>query len=399
MIKKVFFIISVIFCIHANAQIVNKFRDSSVFYKGVLFDSNVILTKGAASGKVLTSDAYGRATWQTFTSSGISQQTLNDSATALNNRINAKGTVTSVSAGIGMSFTTITATGAVNADTGLLTTKTYLSSILGSYASKINLNDTASALNTRINIKQNTLVSGTSIKTVNSTSLLGSGNIVTPDAQTLSIAVRTLSISGGNSVVLPSDSIKFGFNAGLDSLVFCLNDVRYAVPLNLSVYATKNNLTDTSSTLRTLISAKQANLVSGTNIKTINSGTLLGSGDISLPTATSTTTLTNKRITARYGSTTSSATPTINTDNYDTYELTAQAADITSFTANLSGTPTTDQILHIIITGTASRAITWGSAFEASTIALPTTTVGTNRLDVYFVWNSNTSKWRCGGVW
>lgn len=112
-------------------------------------------------------------------------------------------------------------------------------------------------------------------------------------------------------------------------------------------------------------------------------------------TSSSTDTLTNKRITKRVGSTTSSATPTINTDDTDVYRLTAQAVDITSFTTNLSGTPTEGQMLRIEITGTAARAITWGSSFEASTVALPTTTVTTERLDVGFVWNSVTSKWRC----
>jgi len=101
------------------------------------------------------------------------------------------------------------------------------------------------------------------------------------------------------------------------------------------------------------------------------------------------------RINARTGTTTSSATPTINTDNVDFYSLTAQTVDITSFTTNLSGTPTEAQKLWIAITGTAARAITWGSSFEASTVALPTTTVTTARLDVGFVWNSVTSKWRC----
>lgn len=111
-----------------------------------------------------------------------------------------------------------------------------------------------------------------------------------------------------------------------------------------------------------------------------------------------TATLTNKRITKRVGTTTSSATPTINTDNVDMYTLTAQTADITSFTTNLSGTPTDGQTLWIAITGTGARAITWGSSFEASTVALPTTTVSTNRLDVGFVWNAATSKWRCVAV-
>lgn len=101
------------------------------------------------------------------------------------------------------------------------------------------------------------------------------------------------------------------------------------------------------------------------------------------------------RIAKRVGSTTSSATPTINTDIYDEYHLTAQAADITSFTTNLSGTPVAGDSLFISVTGTAARAITWGASFENGPVALPTTTVTTTRLDVLFKWNTVTSKWRC----
>jgi hypothetical protein len=114
-----------------------------------------------------------------------------------------------------------------------------------------------------------------------------------------------------------------------------------------------------------------------------------------IPSISSTNTLTNKRVTKRTGTTTSSATPTINTDNVDFYSITAQTEAITSFTTNLTGTPTEGQTLWIAITGTGARAITWGTSFEASTVALPTTTVSTNRLDVGFVWNTVTSKWRC----
>jgi hypothetical protein len=77
------------------------------------------------------------------------------------------------------------------------------------------------------------------------------------------------------------------------------------------------------------------------------------------------------------------------------YVITAQTEAITSFTTNLSGTPTNGQKLWIAVTGTAARAITWGTSFEASTVALPTTTVTTARLDIGFVYNSATSKWRC----
>ncbi len=140
----------------------------------------------------------------------------------------------------------------------------------------------------------------------------------------------------------------------------------------------------------TLTGIVKGNGTSAFTAVTAPSGTIVGTSD--------TQTLTSKRITRRTGTTTSSATPTINTDNVDFYSLTAQTADITSFTTNLSGTPTEAQTLWIAITGTAARAITWGASFEASTVALPATTVSTNRLDVAFIWNSVTSKWRCVGV-
>ena len=62
---------------------------------------------------------------------------------------------------------------------------------------------------------------------------------------------------------------------------------------------------------------------------------------------------------------------------------------------SLTGTPVNGQKLWIAITGTGAIAITWGASFESSTVTLPTTTVTTNRLDVGFVWNVATSKWRC----
>jgi hypothetical protein len=97
-------------------------------------------------------------------------------------------------------------------------------------------------------------------------------------------------------------------------------------------------------------------------------------------------------------STANSATPTLNTDNFDAMVITGQTAAITSFTTNLTGTPVNGQKLLISITGTTAVAITWGASFEASTTALPTTTVTTARLDVGFIWNAATSKWRCLAV-
>lgn len=112
--------------------------------------------------------------------------------------------------------------------------------------------------------------------------------------------------------------------------------------------------------------------------------------------ATSTVTLTNKRVTNRITAlSANSATPAINTDNCDVVNITSQTAAITSFTTNLTGTPVDGDTLRISVTGTASVALTFGTSFEASTTALPTTTSGTTRLDIGFFWNSATSKWRC----
>jgi hypothetical protein len=115
---------------------------------------------------------------------------------------------------------------------------------------------------------------------------------------------------------------------------------------------------------------------------------------------TATKTLTNKRITKRtLALSAASATPAINTDSYDVVHITSQGSTaITSFTTNLTGTPVDGDTLRISITGSGVVALTWGASFEASTMALPTTTVAAARLDVGFFWNTETSKWRCVGA-
>ena len=107
------------------------------------------------------------------------------------------------------------------------------------------------------------------------------------------------------------------------------------------------------------------------------------------------TVVTGRMVPRVLASTANSATPTLNTDNYDMMVITGQTLSITSFTTNLTGAPVNGQKLWISITGTAAVAIVWGASFEASTVALPTTTVTTARLDVGFVWNVATTTWRC----
>jgi hypothetical protein len=144
----------------------------------------------------------------------------------------------------------------------------------------------------------------------------------------------------------------------------------------------------------------------GTYAVTLTPTTLTASRTLTLPDATTTVvgtdatqTLTNKWVQPRVlASTANSATPTLNTDNYDMMVITGQVVAITSFTTNLTGTPVNGQKLIIAITGTAAIGITWGAKFEPSTVPLPTTTFSTNRLDVGFIWNVATSAWRCVAV-
>lgn len=104
-------------------------------------------------------------------------------------------------------------------------------------------------------------------------------------------------------------------------------------------------------------------------------------------------TLTNKRITKRVLSEASSATPSINTDSYDIYKATALAANVTSIT--ISGTPTDGQMLLLSFTDNGTpRTLTPWSSFENSTVAFPTTTVTSTRLDILCIYNTATSKWR-----
>lgn len=71
---------------------------------------------------------------------------------------------------------------------------------------------------------------------------------------------------------------------------------------------------------------------------------------VTVPTLSSTSTLTNKRVSKRVTVTTQSATPTINTDNGDIFQITGLAQAITSFTTNLSGTPVAGDMMMIQIT-------------------------------------------------
>ena len=119
---------------------------------------------------------------------------------------------------------------------------------------------------------------------------------------------------------------------------------------------------------------------------------------VNVVTISSTDTLTNKRVNKRVVTTTQSATPAINSDNGDIFQITALAQAITSMTTNLTGTPVEGQMMMIQITdsGTA-RAITWGASFVSGASAtLPTTTVISVMKVVLVQYTGST--WKCIAV-
>ena len=114
----------------------------------------------------------------------------------------------------------------------------------------VNSSEVSTEIQTAIATKQDTLVSGTNIKTINNNSLLGSGNI---------------NITSGTSTdVLINDSS------------ITVNNVA-----NIKTNGVYNDTTNKIATMSD-ISTKQDTLVSGTNIKTINNNSLLGSGNLQL---------------------------------------------------------------------------------------------------------------------
>jgi hypothetical protein len=139
-------------------------------------------------------------------------------------------------------------------------------------------------------------------------------------------------------------------------------------------------------------------------ISIVSSATLPGSPTVATPgTATGSVTtidgsqtITNKWWQPRVGTTTSSATPSFSCATYDEYDITAQAANISSVT--ISGTPVTGQIVVMQITGTGSYTLAWGSSFESGSITLPTA-ITTTMQGIVLKWNTGTSKWRCAGIY
>ena len=176
------------------------------------------------------------------------------------------------------------------------------------YQTKANL-DTALATKadkSSLASKQDKLVSGTNIKTINNQSILGSGNISIESGTSITVdsALSTTSENPVQNKVI-TKALQTKANASdIPTKVSQLeNDSKFAtqtaVVQGLATKADKDSLTSLEGSVSTLettvgnqdkaivanaqaIQGKQDKLVSGTNIKTINNQSILGSGNISI---------------------------------------------------------------------------------------------------------------------
>ena len=167
---------------------------------------------------------------------------------------------------------------------------------------------TDTAISNATSGKQDTLVSGTNIKTINNESLLGSGNIVIQGGSgggsytagnNIDITNDVISVTGlatingsaiteGGNIVIQGGGGSGGgetvielTQAQYDALTGYAQDTTYIITdapsVDLDNYYTS---AQTESAITAQTSLKQDTLVSGTNIKTINGQSILGNGDI-----------------------------------------------------------------------------------------------------------------------
>ena len=134
-------------------------------------------------------------------------------------------------------------------------------------------------LQTALNGKQATLVSATNIKTINGSSVLGSGDLSVSGTDSTKLAILN-NLSDLNNVSTARTNLGLNTTANQTDSV----DKRFVTD------AEKTKLSNTSGTntgdnavnslYSGLATSKQDTLVSATNIKTINGASILGSGDL-----------------------------------------------------------------------------------------------------------------------
>lgn len=134
--------------------------------------------------------------------------------------------------------------------------------------------DIVDVLNQSISSKQDTLISGSNIKTINGESILGNGDIVVSSGSVSWEDIQNKPTIP--SAVTESTVSEWGFTKNTGTVT--------SVKINGSTKSPSNGVVDLGTVITSHqdISGKQDKLVSGTSIKTINGQSILGSGNITI---------------------------------------------------------------------------------------------------------------------
>lgn len=197
-------------------------------------------------------------------------------------------------------ITVPTKTSELQNNSGFITSET--DPTVPSYVKAISLTDI-----NNWNNKQNALVSGTNIKTINNESLLGSGNINISGGESYTagdgiditenvisntitsyddltdlptIPTKTSELNNDSDFVSAENLAEVAFTGSYGSL----SDTPIIPDSTSDLTNDSDFITsqEVSTEIQTAISTKQDTLVSGTNIKTINNNSLLGSGNLNI---------------------------------------------------------------------------------------------------------------------
>ena len=209
------------------------------------------------------------------------------------------------------------------------------------------------ATKTELEQKQDRLISGTTIKTINNTSLLGSGNI---------------SISGGSGTITAVQANGTSVATSGVANIPAATTSKYGVTkLSSSTSSTSTSLAATASAVKAaydLAYNKQDKLTSGTNIKTINGQSILGSGDLATGTAVS-----GKPLTTFYSSTT---TLSLNPNTYYRCTSSSLASELTITLATASNSSILNEYFIEFKTNSSGTTISLPSSIKWANGQVPT---------------------------
>ena len=197
--------------------------------------------------------------------------------------------------------------------------------------------------------------------------------------QVTATANTTVSFSLGSVVV---GFQNFSFLSNGDTTYYAATDASGNWEVGIGTYATSGTLLNRNGGI--LASSNSGSAV--TFVGTVNVFVTLPSS-VAVITSLAQT-LTNKRITPRVTTSTSTVTPNADTD--DQYNATALGS--TATIVNPTGTPTNGQRLTLrLVSATSPTTLTWGSSYFGMGIVLPTSLVTSTYIGC--IYNSTTSQW------